>query len=119
MLTRNHDYIMVGSKFPRLMRKEAGARLKEIKKLLLALQSNLQAINNPGFVEVVWRHLHPHAVADGQADKAFAHLARDVREHFVAVIELGPEHRPGQHRWAPALNFNCFFHRVYAEYGVN
>jgi transcription-repair coupling factor (superfamily II helicase) len=37
MLTRNGDYIMVGSKFPRLMRKAAPARLKEIKKLLLAI----------------------------------------------------------------------------------
>jgi len=37
MLTRNNDYIMVGSKFPRLMRKQAGARLKEIKQLLTAL----------------------------------------------------------------------------------
>ena len=38
MLTRNNDYIMVGSKFPRLIRKQAGARLKEIKQLLAALQ---------------------------------------------------------------------------------
>jgi transcription-repair coupling factor (superfamily II helicase) len=37
MLTRNNDYIMVGSKFPRLVKKAAPARLKEIKKLLLAL----------------------------------------------------------------------------------
>jgi transcription-repair coupling factor (superfamily II helicase) len=37
MLTRNKDYIMVGSKFPRLTRKEPGPRLKEIRKLLLAL----------------------------------------------------------------------------------
>ena len=37
MLTRNNDYIMVGSKFPRLIRKQAGARLKEIKQLLAAL----------------------------------------------------------------------------------
>lgn len=37
MLSRNNDYIMVGTKFPRLTRKEAGARLKEIKKLLMAL----------------------------------------------------------------------------------
>ena len=37
MLTRNNDFIMVGSKFPRLTKKEAPARLKEIKKLLLAL----------------------------------------------------------------------------------
>ncbi|MEI8040674.1 MAG: transcription-repair coupling factor [Verrucomicrobiota bacterium] len=37
MLTRNNDYIMVGSKFPRLTAKAAPARLKEIKKLLMAL----------------------------------------------------------------------------------
>ena len=37
MLTRHNDFIMVGGKFPRLMRKEAKARLQEIKKLLLAL----------------------------------------------------------------------------------
>jgi transcription-repair coupling factor (superfamily II helicase) len=37
MLTRHGDYVMVGSKFPRLTRKEPGARLKEIRKLLLAL----------------------------------------------------------------------------------
>lgn len=37
MLTRNQDYIMVGSKFPRLTKSTPAARLKEIKKLLLAL----------------------------------------------------------------------------------
>jgi transcription-repair coupling factor (superfamily II helicase) len=38
MLTRNQDYIMVGGRFPRLVKKEAKARLQEIKKVLLALQ---------------------------------------------------------------------------------
>jgi transcription-repair coupling factor (superfamily II helicase) len=37
MLTRNADYIMVGSKFPRLSKKDAAGKLKEIRKLLLAL----------------------------------------------------------------------------------
>jgi transcription-repair coupling factor (superfamily II helicase) len=37
MLTRNNDYIMLGGKFPRLTKTEPKARLKEIKKLLLAL----------------------------------------------------------------------------------
>jgi transcription-repair coupling factor (superfamily II helicase) len=37
MLTRNNDYIMVGSKFPRLTKKQAGARLKEIAQLLTLL----------------------------------------------------------------------------------
>jgi len=34
MLTRHNDYIMVGGKFPRLMKKEPRARLNEIKRLL-------------------------------------------------------------------------------------
>jgi transcription-repair coupling factor (superfamily II helicase) len=37
MLTRNNDFIMAGTKFPRLTKKEAGKRLGEIKKLLLVL----------------------------------------------------------------------------------
>jgi transcription-repair coupling factor (superfamily II helicase) len=37
MLTRNNDFIMLGGKFPRLTKTGARARLKEIKKLLLAL----------------------------------------------------------------------------------
>ncbi len=37
MLTRHGDFITLGGKFPRLARKDAKARLKEIKKLLLAI----------------------------------------------------------------------------------
>jgi transcription-repair coupling factor (superfamily II helicase) len=37
MLTRDGDYVMIGSKFPRLTRTKPEARLKEIKKLISAL----------------------------------------------------------------------------------
>ncbi len=37
MLTRHGDFITLGGKFPRLTKKDAGARLKEIKRLLLAI----------------------------------------------------------------------------------
>ena len=37
MLTRHNDFITLGGKFPRLTKKDAKGRLKEIKKLLLAL----------------------------------------------------------------------------------
>ena len=37
MLTRHGDFITLGGKFPRLTKKDAKGRLKEIKKLLLAL----------------------------------------------------------------------------------
>ena len=37
MLRRNEDYVMAGGKFPRLREKSAAARLKEIKRVVLAL----------------------------------------------------------------------------------
>jgi len=37
MLTRNGDFITLGGKFPRLAKKVSKVRLKEIKKLLLAI----------------------------------------------------------------------------------
>jgi hypothetical protein len=37
MLSRRGDFITLGSKFPRLTKKDAKGRLKEIKRLLLAL----------------------------------------------------------------------------------
>jgi transcription-repair coupling factor (superfamily II helicase) len=37
MLTRHGDFITFGGKFPRLTKKAAGARLKEIKRLMLAI----------------------------------------------------------------------------------
>ena len=37
MVTRNNDYITLGGKFPRLTKTSAGARLKEIRRLLLSL----------------------------------------------------------------------------------
>ena len=36
-LTRNGDFIQVGGKFPRLTGKSPSARLREIRKLLMAL----------------------------------------------------------------------------------
>ncbi len=37
MLTRQNDFLMAGGKFPRLVKKSAGARLNEIKKFLLSI----------------------------------------------------------------------------------
>jgi transcription-repair coupling factor (superfamily II helicase) len=44
MLTRNNDYIMEGSKFPRLTKKQAGARLKEIAQMLTTAKSPQAAV---------------------------------------------------------------------------
>jgi transcription-repair coupling factor (superfamily II helicase) len=37
MLTRHGDFVTLGGKFPRLTKNDAKGRLKEIKRLLLAL----------------------------------------------------------------------------------
>ena len=37
MLTRHNDFITLGGKFPRMTKKDAKGRLREIKRLLLAL----------------------------------------------------------------------------------
>jgi len=37
MLTRRGDFITLGGKFPRLTKKDVRSRLKEIKRLLLAI----------------------------------------------------------------------------------
>ena len=37
MLQRRGEFVMVGGKFPRLTKREPGARLNEIRRLLLAL----------------------------------------------------------------------------------
>ena len=51
-----------------------------------------EAINDAGFVEVVGRHFDFDAVSDGQADESLPHLAGNVSEHHVAVVQLDAEH---------------------------
>jgi hypothetical protein len=43
-LKRNNDFITLGGKFPRLTKKDSKARVKEIKKLLLAVLSRLTRV---------------------------------------------------------------------------
>src|SRR3954469_12050197 len=46
--------------------------------------------------QVVRRQLHDHAVLGQDADVVLSHLAADVGEHPVSVLQLDPEHRVGQ-----------------------
>ena len=39
LLTRNHDLVFVGRNFPRLTESEASARVREIRRLLLSMES--------------------------------------------------------------------------------
>src|SRR4051794_18760838 len=55
--------------------------------------SSPMAVDDPRPVEVVWRDLHADAVTGEDADAEAPHLARDVAEDLVAVVELHSEHR--------------------------
>jgi hypothetical protein len=60
-------------------------------------------------VQIVGRHFHFHAVADGQAHPAFAHFAADGREDEMLVVQFDAEHRAGQHGRDATFDFNVFF----------
>jgi hypothetical protein len=57
----------------------------------------LEPVNNPRFGGVVRRHLHSYAIADGKANKTFAHFAGDMRKDKMFVRERDSKHRAGQH----------------------
>src|SRR5664280_2269356 len=61
-----------------------------------SVRSLLVAIGDAAPREIVWRQLDDHLVTREYPDVVHAHLARDVREHLVAVLELNAEHRVGQ-----------------------
>src|SRR4051794_13891952 len=50
------------------------------------------AVDDPRAIEVVGRDLDPDAIAGEDADAEAPHLARDVAEDLVPVVELHPEH---------------------------
>ena len=71
----------------------------------------LVAVDDPTSIEVVRRDLDAHAVSGEHADAEAAHLAGEVREDGMAVLELHAEHRVGQRLDDLAVErdllFNC------------
>ncbi len=68
-----------------------------------------EAIRNASFAQVVGRHFDADAVTDGEADEVFAHLAGEMRENFMAVVQLDPEHGAGQHGGNRTFKFDWLF----------
>src|SRR5204863_3461927 len=66
-------------------------------------------VDDPRAVEVVRGQLDPHAVTGQDADPKPPHLARDVPEHHVVVVELDAEHRVRQGLDDLALELDLFF----------
>src|SRR3712207_4205114 len=61
-----------------------------------AQRRSLVPVDDATAGQVVGRELHDHAVLGQDADVVLAHLAADVGEHPVPVLQLDPEHRIGQ-----------------------
>src|SRR5438128_7508816 len=59
--------------------------------------------------QVVWRQLHEDLVARHDPDEVHPHLAADVREHRVPVLELDLEHRVRKGFGNRPLYFDDFF----------
>src|SRR5262245_11563034 len=56
----------------------------------------LEPVRNATTRQIVGGQLDLDPIAGQDADEVQAHLARDVRQHAVAVVELDPEHRVRQ-----------------------
>lgn len=70
-----------------------------------------RAEGDAGLVQIVGGHFDLNLVADGDADEMFAHLAGDVREHFVTVGEGDAEHGSREHLGDRSSDFDVFFFR--------
>ena len=71
-----------------------------------------QAPGDAALIQVVRGHFHLNAVADGDADPTFAHLAANRGEDDVFVWQFDAEHCPGEDDGDDAFNFNVFFFYV-------
>src|SRR5437870_8012915 len=68
-----------------------------------------EPINDAGLVDIVRRHFEFHAVANRKANKTFAHLSRNMREHEVLVCQRDTKHCAGKNRQDCPFHFNSFF----------
>jgi hypothetical protein len=53
----------------------------------------LVAVGDPPASQVVGRHLYDNSIVRQDANVVHSHLAADVSQHLVAVVQFDPEHR--------------------------
>src|SRR5438105_7462026 len=71
--------------------------------------SLLVPVDDAAPAEIVRRQLHGHLVAGQDANEVHAHLARDVRQDLVTILELDAEHRVRQRLDDGPLDLDSFF----------
>ena len=75
----------------------------------LPLLRSAQPIRDSRLAQVVRRHFHPHAIANRQPNKMFPHLAGNVSEHFMFVVEDRAKHRAREHGGNRPFHFDRLF----------
>ena len=70
----------------------------------------LQTEDDSRLVQIVRRHLHAHPIAGSQTDEMFPHLARNMGQHAVFVVQLDAEHRSRENSDDFAFHLNILFH---------
>src|SRR5260370_8976844 len=70
---------------------------------------SLEPVRDAPARQVVGRELHLHTVARQDPDEVHPHLAAHVREHFVAVLQLHPEHPVRQRLHHSPLDLDRIF----------
>src|SRR5882762_26716 len=71
--------------------------------------SLLVSVDDPPARQIVGRELHRHFVSGQNLDEVHAHLARDMRQHFVAVLQLHAKHRVRERLDDGSLDLDAFF----------
>src|SRR5689334_24967471 len=77
------------------------------------MEKSAKPVGDARLVEIVRRHLELDSITDGEADESFAHLAGDVGQHLMLVVQLHAEHRARQHGHHVAFHFYMFFHESF------
>jgi hypothetical protein len=75
----------------------------------MGLRILAQAIGNTGFGQIVGGPFKTDTVADGEAHKVPPHLAGDMGQDFVLIIQHDAEHGAGQNRLDRPFQFNGLF----------
>ena len=69
------------------------------------------AVDDAPASEIVGRQLHRDLVPGQNLDEVHPHLARDVGEHLVSVLQLDAEHRVGKGLDDRPLDLDTLFFR--------
>jgi hypothetical protein len=69
----------------------------------------LVPVRDPTAGQVVWRHFYDNPIVWQNPDVVHPHLATNVSQNLMAIVELDPEHRIWQGLTNSPLHLDCAF----------